>query len=238
MGHGAPLPSCRAGRAGALRTGRAVHRARSAPRARGPGIRRDRPPRGARLARRGRGGAGARLHHIDEAANHVAAAADRRSGSVRRGRGRARRVDVRVHDDRPRARMRRRVGAQSLPRSRHRPPDGLADRAAAGGLGAGAAGARARVRARTERVLVRAPRLAGEPPDRTAGARRQPLLRARLHALVEALDVAEHRDRWGRGRRAATRRVRRRRPATSAGRRSRCSQSSSCGRRRTSGRSP
>ena len=65
----------------------------------------------------------------------------------------------------------------------------------------------------------------------------QPLLRARLHALAEALDAAEHRHRRRRRRRAAARRLRGRARATSAGRRSSCSPSSSSGRRRTSGRS-
>ena len=61
-------------------------------------------------------------------------------------------------------------------------------------------------------------------------------LRVRLHALAEALDAAEHRDRRRRGRGAAAGglggRDRRARPA----RRCTCSRSSSSGRRRTSGR--
>ena len=46
--------------------------------------------------------------------------------------------------------------------------------------------------------------------DRAARARRQPLLRLRLHALAEAHDAAEHRDRRRRRRRAAARRLRER----------------------------
>ena len=48
---------------------------------------------------------------------------------------------------------------------------------------------RARVRARALRALVRPARDDGERAHRRARARRQPLLRHRLHALAEALDV-------------------------------------------------
>ena len=44
-------------------------------------------------------------------------------------------------------------------------------------------------------ALVRAPRLGGQRADRGARARREPLLRPRLHALAEAHDAAEHRHR-------------------------------------------
>ena len=92
--------------------------------------------------------------------------------------------------------------------ARHRPPDGRADREAAGRGGPRPAGARARVRARALGALLRAAREHGQRPHGGAGARRQPLLRPRLHALAEALDAAEHRHRR-RGRRgAAARRLR------------------------------
>jgi hypothetical protein len=59
------------------------------------------------------------------------------------------------------------------------------------------------------RRLVRAARRARQPADGAARARREPLLRPRLHALAEAHDAAEHRHRR-RGRRgAAARRLRR-----------------------------
>ena len=117
---------------------------------------------------------------------------------------------VRRDDGRPRARLRRRGGAQPLPRPRHRQADGLAHRAAPGRLGPRRARARARVRDRALGALVRAARLARQPADRAARARREPLLRARLHALAQALDAAEHRHRRRRRRRAAARRLRRR----------------------------
>ena len=82
------------------------------------------------------------------------------------------------------------------------------------------AGVGARVRHRALGDLLRAARRAGEPADGDARALREPLLRLRLHALAEADDAAEHRDRRRRGRRAAARRLRQRRPGTSAGRRS------------------
>ena len=66
----------------------------------------------------------------------------------------------------------------------------------------------ARVRARAVGVLVRAARLARQPADRAARARREPLLRPRLHALAEAVDRAEHRHRRRSRRRAAARRLR------------------------------
>ena len=78
--------------------------------------------------------------------------------------------------------------------------------------------ARARVRARALGVLVRPARLARQPADRAARARGQPLLRARLHALAEALDAAEHRHRRRRRRRAAARRLRGRRGPPRLGR--------------------
>ena len=56
-------------------------------------------------------------------------------------------------------------------------------------------------------LLVRAARERREPPHGRARARRQPLLRRRLHALPEADDVAEHRHRRRRRRRAAARRL-------------------------------
>ena len=80
---------------------------------------------------------------------------------------------------------------------------------APGRLGPHRAGARARVRHRALGHLVRAAGRAREPADRAARARREPLLRLRLHALAQALDAAEHRHRRRRRRRAAARRLRR-----------------------------
>ncbi len=179
----------------------------------------------------------ARLRHADEAARDVAAAPDRRRGRVRRRLGRARVGRVRGDDARPRARVRRRRGAEPLPRPRHRPADGRAHRDAPGRLGPHRARARARVRDRALGALVRPARLARQPADGAARARRQPLLRLRLHALAEAHDAAEHRDRRRRGRRAAARRLREHGRTPRLGRDRRCSGSSSSGRRRTSGRS-
>ena len=97
--------------------------------------------------------------------------------------------------------------------------------------------ARARVRPRALGALVRASRDHGQRAHGRARARRQPLLRRRLHRLPEALDRPEHRHRRRRRCRAAARRLRGR-----DGQRSPCppcgsSSSSSSGRRRTSGRS-
>ena len=111
-------------------------------------------------------------------------------------------------DGRPRARLRRRQRAQPRARRGHRPADGQADGAAPGRRGPGAAVAGARVRARPLGALLRPAREHGQRPDRRARARREPLLRARLHALAEALDAAEHRHRRSRGRGAAARRLR------------------------------
>ena len=85
--------------------------------------------------------------------------------------------------------------------------------------------------------LVRAPRLRGERAHRGARARREPLLRPRLHALAQALDAAEHRHRRRRRGGPAARRLRGRDRDRSRCRRSGSSSSCSCGRRRTSGRS-
>ena len=98
--------------------------------------------------------------------------------------------------------------------ARHRPADGRAHREAPGRRGPRPAAARARVRARALGALVRAAREHGERADRGARARRQPLLRRRLHALAEALDAAEHRHRRRRRRGAAARRLRGRDAAT------------------------
>ena len=79
--------------------------------------------------------------------------------------------------------------------ARHRQADGQAHALAPGGRRPGAGAVRARVRARAVGALVRAPRRRREHADRGARARREPLLRPRLHALPEALDAAEHRHR-------------------------------------------
>ena len=65
----------------------------------------------------------------------------------------------------------------------------------------------ARVRDPALGGLVRAPRFGRQRPHRGARARRQPLLRLRLHPLAQALDSAEHRDRWRCRRVPAARRV-------------------------------
>ena len=66
---------------------------------------------------------------------------------------------------------------------------------------------------------------------------RDAVLRVRLHDLAEAHEQAQHRHRRRRRRGAGARRMVRRHATTSPGRPSCCSPSSSCGRRRTSGRS-
>ena len=113
-------------------------------------------------------------------------------------------------DGRPRARVRGRLCAEPLPRSRHRQVMGVAHRAAPGRLGSRSGRAGPRVRPRALGILVRAARLARQPADRPARARGQSLLRARLHALAEALDGPEHRHRRRSRSRAAARRLRRR----------------------------
>ena len=194
--------------------------------------------RGRRVPRRG--GAArvdARLPHADEAADHDAAPADGRRRDVRRRAGRAAARAVRGDHARARARLRGSLGAQPRARSRHRRAHGIANRATPGRVRSRDAGAGARVRDRALRRLVRAPGLGGQRADRGSRARREPLLRPRLHALAEALDAAEHRHRRrGRGR-AAARRATQRRPDRSRCLRSGSSSSCSCGRRRTSGRS-
>ena len=70
----------------------------------------------------------ARLHHADEAADHVAAAHHRRGGHVRRRRGLARRLAPADDDGRPRARLRRLERAQPRDGRRHRQADGRAHR--------------------------------------------------------------------------------------------------------------
>ena len=80
--------------------------------------------------------------------------------------------------------------------------------------------ARARVRARPLGALVRAAREHGQPADRGARARRQPVLRRRLHALSQARHSAEHRHRRRRRSGAAARRLRCRNRQPDAARRS------------------
>ena len=150
----------------------------------------------------------ARLPHADEAADHVAAPPHRSRGHVRRRAGGAAARPLRPHDDRARARLRRGLRAEPPPRPGHRRADGQPDRAAPGRLRPGLAGAGARVRARALGGLVRAARVDREPPDRRSRARRERVLRRRLHALAEALDAAEHRHRRRRRGRSAARRLR------------------------------
>ena len=215
-GHGAGAPS-RAGRArvhGRSRVGRGDVQGRAVP----PGL-------------------DSRLRHADETEDHVPAPPDRPLRDGRRGRGAARGLARRGDDGRPRARMRRGERAQPRAGRGHRPADGEAHALAPGGRRAGAGAVRTRVRARAVGALVRAARRRREHADRGARARREPLLRARLHALPEALDAAEHRHRRrGRSGAAARRLGGRDREPDAAGAR-RCSRSSSSGRRRTSGRS-
>ncbi len=119
-------------------------------------------------------------------------------------------------DGRAGARLRRRERAQPRARPRHRPADGRTDEAPSGGFRPRRAEPRARVRAGAVRVLVRAARERRQPAHGRARARRQPLLRARLHALAEAHDVAEHRHRRRGRRRAPARRLGGREQGTSA----------------------
>ena len=102
--------------------------------------------------------------------------------------------DVRRDDGRPRSGLRRRQRAQPRARPGHRPADASDRRPPRRGR-ADPAVTRARVRARAVRVLVRAARVEGERADGRARPGREPLLRARLHGVAEALDAAEHRHR-------------------------------------------
>ena len=140
-------------------------------------------------------GSVARLHHADEAADHVAAAPDRCCRDVRR-RGRvAERLGVPRDDGRARARLRRLERAQPRDGRRHRQADGRAHRGPPGRVGPGCRATRTRVRRRPHGPLVRVARHDRERADGCAGARRRALLRRRLHGLPEALDRPEHRHR-------------------------------------------
>ena len=160
----------------------------------------------------------ARLRDADEAADHVAAPAHRRSAGCSSARAGCRRcVAGRATMTRARARLRRRERPEPRARPRHRPADGRAHARPPGRRGPHA-GARTRSSSgsRSRRVLASccSPALVNVL-DRDARARREPLLRPRLHALAEALDAAEHRHR--RRGRARSRRssAGRPRPATS-----------------------
>ena len=213
---------------------RGAHAALAALRARGAARRHAR-----RLPRRARAvGLVARLRGADEAAHHVAAARHRL-----------------LRDDRRRPRLARARpspspamvglalacgGASALNHVLDRDIDplmGERTKQRPGRVRPRRAEPRARVRARALGVLVRPAREHGERAHRGARARRQSLLRPRLHALAEALDAAEHRHRRRRGRRAAARRLGRRDRRRDDRPRSSSSRSSSSGRRRTSGRS-
>ena len=178
-----------------------------------------------------------RLPHAHEAADHDAPPAHRRGRDVRRSAGRAAARPLRRDHARARARLRRRLGAQSRPRPRHRRAHGQPHREATRRHRPRVARAGARVRDPAVGDLVRAARLGGERADGGARARREPLLRPRLHPLAQALDAAEHRHRRRGGSGAAARRLRGRDRDRSRCRRSGCSSSSSSGRHRTSGRS-
>src|SRR5579862_405432 len=209
---GAAAAPLRARRSRPLRSRRAPDRGRPAPR-RGFGrVRGHVPalPAGIPLERdpcaRRRG----RLRHAHEAARDVAAAPDGRRGGLRRRRRRPGGGHVRGHDRRPGARLRRRRRAQPLPRPRHRPADGGADGTSSSRVGTPRPRAGARVRRRALGGLVRAARCPRQLADCPAGARREPLLRLRVHALAQAYDAAEHRHRRRGGGGTAARRVRER----------------------------
>src|SRR5579862_4602357 len=209
---GAAAAPLRARRSRPLRSRRAPDRGRPAPR-RGFGrVRGHVPalPAGIPLERdpcaRRRG----RLRHAHEAARDVAAAADGRRGGLRRRRRRPGGGHVRGHDRRPGACLRRRRRAQPLPRPRHRPADGGADGTSSSRVGTPRPRAGARVRRRALGGVVRAARCPRQLADCPAGARREPLLRLRVHALAQAYDAAEHRHRRRGGGGAAARRLRER----------------------------
>ena len=189
--------------AAALVTPKPAHLALAAPRAR-------RRARGScadlpRRARRGR--LVARLRHAHQAADHDAAAADRRGRDVRRraggprplGASRVTMVGLALACggasalnhvlDRDIDRKMRRTGHRPVAAERVPP-----ERALEFGLALSAFSFV--LLASLVNVLTA-----------VARARRQPLLRARLHALAEALDPAEHRHRRRGGRGAAARRL-------------------------------
>ena len=118
---------------------------------------------------------------------------------------------LRRHDGRARARVRRRQRAQPRARRGHRPADGQADREAAGRGGPRAA-ARARSSSGSSLSALSFVLLASTVNVLTAMLALVGNLFyvARLHALAEALDAAEHRHRRRRRRGAAARRLRRR----------------------------
>ena len=125
---------------------------------------------------------------------------------------------------------------QHVPRPRHR-RDHATDPEPAAPLAHGDAGPRAAVRLRAGRDLVLLPVDHGERAGGHARALGDRVLRLRLHDVAEADDDAEHRDRRrGRGGAGARRMGRGDGLARGAAHGS-CSRSSSCGPRRTSGRS-
>ena len=108
------------------------------------------------------------------------------------------------------ARLWRGERAESLPRPRHRRPDGRSNVGKADRRGSPDPSAGGRVRARALGLLLRPAGEPGECPDGDPGPRGGPLLRARLHALAQALDRPEHRHRGRRRRGAAAGRLGRR----------------------------
>ena len=199
-----------------------------APRGRRARARRPRSLLGRRRPRRRRGAAGAvaRLRDADEAARSCRCCCSPGGAAAFVGAcGRARGWDVFAVTMVGLALACGGAAALNhVPRPRHRQAHGRAHREAPGRLGPrsrprGRSSSGSRSRRSRSCCSTRSVNLL----DRGARARRQPLLRLRLHALAEAHDAAEHRDRRRRRRRAAARRLRGRDRARWAGRRSCCS---------------
>ena len=198
-------------RAGGVANGRLGHR------------RRAHRPAARRSDRRDRGRGVARLRDVDQAADHVAAGADGGVRDGRRGRRRPGAAAAGRAGGRRRAVMRRRERAQPRARPRHRPPDGTEDGFSPGRRRPHLTGAGHGLRACAAGPLVRGAGRVRQPAGSGARALRRRLLRARVHALAEADDAPEHRDRR-RGRRdPAARRMGCRERAHSASARRTCS---------------
>ena len=145
---------------------------------------------GARASSRRRAaGRDSRLHHVDQAADHVAARADRGMRDVRRGWWRPGADAIDGSCLGRRACVRGRQRAQPRARSRHRPPHGTADRVASGRRRPDpAARAPSCLPLVAVRAVVRGAGGVRESAGGRARAQRRRVLRGRVHAAAEADD--------------------------------------------------
>ncbi len=146
------------------------------------------------------------LRGADQAPDHRAAARHHAPDHDRRRQGLALgRADGR-HTRRRRAGGRRRQRDQHGGRPRHRQGDAPDPQPSAGDR-CGLAPQRPRLRGHPRGGGLRRALGLGQPALRGAGRHRDPLLRLRLHALAQADEQPEHRDRWCRRRSAGAGRL-------------------------------